>query len=97
MFQFEQDAVVEVDFNNLDANDCVVSSLRFLNQWRRPTVGEWVRLIDAEGNACIGRVSELRNLMAVLEPDWGTWTSGTVTHVFDAPRQRIEFESPVTR
>ena len=97
MFQFEPDAVVEVDFNNLDANDNVVSSLRFLNRWRRPSIGEWVRLIDAEGNACIGQVSELRNLIAVVQPDWGTWTSGAMIPGFGAPVQRIDFESPVTR
>ena|SRR5579883_3513299 len=65
--------VFEADFNNVDANDRVLVSLRYLNQLGRPEVGSWVRLADAEGNVCIGEVEEIRNLIVAVRPDWDSW------------------------
>jgi hypothetical protein len=76
------DLVLEVDFNNIDALDRIVASLRFANHWRRPNVGEWVRLTDAEGNVCVGQVEEIRNLIVAVRPDWGLWSSAVVTEPF---------------
>lgn len=75
------DLVLEVDFNQTDASDRVVASLRFANRWERPQEGEWVRLLDAEGNVCVGRVEEIRNLIVAVRPDWGSWISTSVTTV----------------
>ena len=82
----EPEAVIEVDFTSLDAYDRVVASLRFSNRWRRPAVGDWVRLMDAEANTCVGQVEELRNLIVAVRPDWGTWTSEVVTRPYEPTR-----------
>jgi hypothetical protein len=76
------DLVLEVDFNSVDALDRIVASLRFANRWERPEVGEWVRLADAEGNVCVGQVEEIRNLIVVVRPDWGLWSTAVVTEPF---------------
>jgi hypothetical protein len=76
------DLVLEVDFNNVDALNRIVASLRFANRWERPEVGEWVRLADAEGNVCVGQVEEIRNLIVAVRPDWGLWSATLVTEPF---------------
>jgi hypothetical protein len=76
------DLVLEVDFNNVDAQDRIVASLRFANRWERPEVGEWVRLADAEGNVCVGQVEDIRSLIVAVRPDWGLWSSTMVTEPF---------------
>jgi hypothetical protein len=93
----EPEAVIEVDFTSLDAEDRVVASLRFSNRWQRPEVGDWVRLMDAEGNSCIGRVEELRNLIVAVRPDWGTWTSEVITHPYEASSVVAGFNDSLTR
>ncbi len=80
-----QDTVLEVDFNNLDASDRVVASLRFSNRWERPEVGDWVRLTDGEGSTCVARVEEIRNLIVSLRPDWNSWATTVVSRPFIAP------------
>ena len=80
MAQLAHETVLEVDFNNVDALDRVVGSLRFSNHLERPKTGDWLRLIDGEGNTCVAQVDEIRNLIVSLRPDWTTWTSSTVTH-----------------
>jgi hypothetical protein len=92
--------VLEVDFNNMDSADRVVASVRYSSQLRPPDLGEWVRLNDPEGNSCIGKIEELRNLVVAVRPDWTTWQSVVVIHrywnwsaeltSYDAPPTALE-------
>jgi hypothetical protein len=91
-----QDTVLEVDFNNLDAHDRVVASLRFSNRWERPSVGDWVRLIDGEHNTCVARVEEIRNLIVALEPDWSSWASSSLPSPFVASHPLVQRSSETT-
>ena len=75
------DQVFEVDFNNRDGDDRVIASLRFANRWERPSVGQWVRLTDAEGDVCVGQVEEVRNAIVAIRPDWSSWVATSVTHI----------------
>lgn len=91
------ETVIEVDFANVDAEDRVVASLRFSNRWDRPTVGEWVRVVDAEGNTCVGRVEALRKLIVAIRLDPATWSSTTVTRTYSGTASATPtFDEPVT-
>lgn len=72
---FEDEIILRIDFNNVATGGRIKGSLRHASSDRRPNLGEIVYLHDHEGNACYGRVDELRGQIVVVEPDWTSWTS----------------------
>ena len=54
----EREIVLRADFTNLDDERCVQVSVRFLVSGpRSPREGEWVYLLDHQGNGCSARSS----------------------------------------
>jgi hypothetical protein len=81
--RFRQELSVWADFNALDADHRIATSLRFADAAIRPAPGEQIRLYDDEGNAVQGVVEEVRDLAIFVRPVMETWTS-TVMNV-DSP------------
>lgn len=96
----QRNLVLSVDFNQVDAEDRVLASIRFSNlrlHEDRPEKGAWVRLVDAEGNSCLGRVEEVRNLILAIRPEWDSWTTATITRPFIPPTSLQRYSpEPVT-
>ena len=61
------------DFNFLDADGRVKASLRFAATPEIPTIGEWVRLEDVDGNSCLALVEEVKSSVIAARPDFATW------------------------
>lgn len=80
--QFEDEIVLRVDFNNVASGGRIKASLRHASSDRRPEPGETVYIHDDEGNACQGRVDDVREQIVVVEPDWSSWTSEAPTDAF---------------
>lgn len=83
--------MIRVDFNALDEQSRVKASLRFASSPEIPATGEWVRLVDAEGNTCLGQVEEVRDPLVAVRPALATWIPGdalTVDQRFDRPSFR---------
>ena len=71
----EREIVLRVDFTNLDDERCVEASLRFLISGpRSPQEGEWVYLLDHQGNGCLGQIDSISGWMARVKPDWDSWS-----------------------
>jgi hypothetical protein len=68
----KEELIMLVDFNSVDQNGCVLASLRYTIGWRRPQVGDWVRLDDTEGHTCRGRVDSVQGKAIKVAPDWNT-------------------------
>jgi hypothetical protein len=69
----EREVVVRVDFDDLDDDGCVTTSLRFLHGPRRPVAGETVYLLDRMGHGCMAEVVEVLGWSARIRPDWDSW------------------------
>jgi hypothetical protein len=70
----EREVVLRADFTDLDDENCVETSLRFLmNGPRMPREGEWVYLLDPRGNGCLGQIDSISGWMARVKPDWDSW------------------------
>jgi len=72
---------IGADFNALDAEGRVRTSLRFTWTPEIPSVGEWVLLTDAEGNNCRACVEEIEGLSLLARPDWTTWIPGQIAQL----------------
>ena len=74
-FDFEErEIVLRADFEELDSDDRLWTSLRFiLNGPRPPREGEWVYLMDHEGRGCLGQVDSIRGWMARVKLDRDSW------------------------
>ncbi len=87
--------LIGADFNALDAEGRVLASIRYAATPEIPTVGEWVRLEDAEEDSCLARVEDIHALTIVARPDWSTWLPGDVarlSQVFSS-RTFVEYAS----
>lgn len=70
----EREVVLRADFNELDEESCVWTSMRFMLKGpRHPREGEWVFLLDSHGRGCMGRIEELNGWTAKVRPDWSSW------------------------
>jgi hypothetical protein len=70
----EREIVVRADFSELDEEHCLSASIRFLLRGPRPPrEGEWVYLLDTEGDGCLGQVESVTGWMARIRPDWSSW------------------------
>jgi hypothetical protein len=75
--EFDQrEIVLRADFSELDDESCLWTSLRFLlNGPRPPREGEWVYLLDRQGDGCMGQIDSINGWMARVRPDWQSWAS----------------------
>jgi hypothetical protein len=72
----QREVVLRADFNDLDDDRCLWTSLRFILQGpRAPREGEWVYLLDVTGSGCFGQVESISGWTARVKPDWSSWTS----------------------
>jgi len=70
----KREVVLRADFTELDDEQCVWTSMRFMVQGpRHPREGEWVYLIDRHGRGCMGLVETVNGWTARVRPDWGSW------------------------
>ena len=70
----EREVVLRADFDQLDEESCVWTSMRFMLKGpRHPRQGEWVFLLDSRGRGCMGRIEELNGWTAKVRPDWDSW------------------------
>jgi hypothetical protein len=70
----EREIVLRAEFDDLDDESCVWTSMRFMLEGpRHPEKGEWVFLLDSAGRGCLGRVDEVNGWNARVCPDWDSW------------------------
>jgi hypothetical protein len=70
----EREVVLRADFDQLDDEQCVWTSIRFMLKGpRHPREGEWVYLLDNRGRGCMGRVEKLNGWTVRVRPDWSSW------------------------
>lgn len=73
-FSFEErEIAVRADFDDLDNEWCVWTSLHLLRGPRRPRPSEWVYVLDGQGKGCLGQVEAVHGWMARVSLDWSTW------------------------
>lgn len=66
--------ILRVDFNAVNRRDNRLSALlRYAMGSGRPEIGDWVWLMDGDGNGCLGRVVEVNGGLVKVEPNWSTW------------------------
>lgn len=63
-----EELIILVDFNAVDDQSRLLASLRHTIGWRKPQVGDWVRLDDAEGHTCRGRVDSVQGKAIKVTP-----------------------------
>ena len=71
----QREIVLRVDFDEIDHEDCLFVSMRFLGGPRHPRTGETVFLLDGAGNGCMAEVLGVTGWAARVRPDWSTWHS----------------------
>jgi hypothetical protein len=80
----EREIVLRADFHSLDEESCLEASVRFLMSGPRPPrEGEWVYLLDAQGDGCLGQVESINGWSARVRPDWTTWAGAQSPPVQD--------------
>lgn len=78
----QQGIVLWVDFNSLEDDDLLPTTLRYATGPRKPTEGEWVRIMDSDGNSCWARVLRIEGMTVEVRPEWSTWISPVMTEAF---------------
>lgn len=71
----KEELIMLVDFNSVDEKGRLLASLRHTIGWRKPQVGDWVRLDDTEGHTCRGRVDSVQGRAIRVVPEWDTLTT----------------------
>jgi hypothetical protein len=71
----KEELIMLVDFNSLDEEGRLLASTRYTIGWRKPQVGDWVRLDDTEGHTCRGYVSSVQGRAIKITPEWDTMTT----------------------
>lgn len=97
---FERLLQIGADFNALDAGGRVRASLRFATTPEIPTIGEWVLLVDAEGNSCPAIVELVDGMSVIVLPDWPRWIPGQfalLSRVFPSRVYAETDDSPPTK
>jgi hypothetical protein len=85
---------VWADFNSLDDQNRFKASLRYADTPARPATGERIRLHDDEGNAVMGIVEEIRDLIVHVRPEMATWTSAVISIDEPFARARLFHAAP---
>jgi hypothetical protein len=84
--------IMLVDFNSVDGQGRLLASLRHTIGWRKPKVGDWVRLDDTEGHTCRGRVDSVQGRAIKVVPEWDT----LITYVPTDPTFSVSYSEEVT-
>lgn len=77
----KEELIMLVDFDDRDKDGRVLASLRHTIGWRKPQVGDWVRLDDTEGRSCRGRIDSIKDGATMrggaikVAPEWDTLTT----------------------
>jgi hypothetical protein len=76
------------DFNSFDDQNRIKTSLRHADTPAWPATGERIRLYDDEGNAVMGVVEEIRDVIAHVRLEMATWTCAEISidEPFASPR-----------
>ncbi len=75
MVFLKEEAMLLVDFSSVDESGLLPATFRYAMFLRKPKVGDWVRLDDAEGHSCRGRIERITGELIEVAPVWETWTS----------------------
>lgn len=80
------------DFNSADEAEAVVL---LEDAQIVPTVDEWVRLVDEDGNHCEGIVLAIANDLIYVKPLWQTWreadtVAGGIADLMEALRVSVQ-------
>jgi hypothetical protein len=71
----DREVVLRADFDSVDEDDCIWTSVRVLMDGpRAPRTGEWVYLMDRSGSGCLGQIESITGWTACVKPDWKTWS-----------------------
>lgn len=73
----KEEIILLADFNSLDENGLLPTTLHYAIFLKRPKVGDWVRLDDTEGHSCQGRVERITGELIEVAPNWDTWNTET--------------------
>jgi len=65
-----REIVLRVDFDDVDDERCLWTSLHFIRGPRHPAAGEWVYLLDSRGRGCMGQVESVNGWLARVRPAW---------------------------
>jgi hypothetical protein len=76
---FQRQLLLWADFNSLDEDCFVTTSLRFAETADRPVRGELVRLYDDEGNEVMGVVERVDGVVVHIRPEIETWTTANIS------------------
>jgi hypothetical protein len=77
MDDFKDKLIFRVDFSNVAPDGRMVkAALPHASSPRVPEEGEYVFLMDAEGNRCHGWIKRVQGLIAFVELDEASWISG---------------------
>ena len=87
---FQDSLAFRADFNLIDENGAVKTSLYHGSSRRIPRAGERVLLRDGEGNRCWAIVRDVRGVIVVAQLDEETWVSGEETQTV-TPRELAGF------
>ena len=79
MVFLKEEAMLLVDFSSVDESGLLPATFRYAMFLRKPSVGDWVRLDDAEGHSCRGRIKRITGELIEVAPVWETWTSESKT------------------
>jgi hypothetical protein len=83
--------VLWVDFNNLEDDDRLPTTLRYATGPRKPRAGDWVRIVDSDGDTCLAQVLRVEGMLVEVRPNWATWEAGAPEWATWAPlRQTTE-------
>jgi len=80
--------VLWVDFNNLKDDERLPTTLRYATGPRKPGVGDWVHIMDSDGDSCLAQVLRVEGMLVEVRPDWSTWkASAPRWSTWSPPRQ----------
>jgi hypothetical protein len=64
----DREIVLRVDFDDVDDERCLWTSLHFMRGPRHPVAREWVYLLDSRGRGCMGQVESVTGWLARVRP-----------------------------
>ena len=75
--RFDRELSIWADFNALDEDHRLRTSLRFAAEW--PAEGEWIVLHDDEGNTVKGFVESIDGLALRVHAEMSTWQTSDLS------------------
>lgn len=74
----KEELIMLVDFDDRERDGLLLASSRHTIGFRKPRVGDWVRLDDTEGRSCRGRIASIQDGATTkggaikVAPEWDT-------------------------